>query len=896
MFRGLVAILIFVTSVSVSAAQTARVPQDRAIVPAGARDEPLLDFWDEELRLFGVAAAGQSIAHDLAARRDTNFRTQVIALDHADHRVGDLSLVYSPRQAGMPERFGFVSSLWGGVWELSDGASLKFWARVEDRRVDTEWAVQFVDRTGLLARGSVRGISGRWTEFTVDTADLIATDGFDWGAVEAVEFQADLSNRASVHLDGVRFESPAGVTGVTDKALSQRMAEAADTRDIRIADAFLRQASIAESDFPPPTGGRRSPQKLTTAFAMMMVNQDLETANRYLREELAESSVLTSWSLYEAPFLARFYLMFSAEQGRYPGRLTAETEALLLDTLWQRNEVKNDISLTRQSTWWLAGSENHDLQAKAVSLAASAIFMREPAYRERVYPNLGYGGGYYYGHAGYYGPEVDFAARSGGGRAENSDGAAYTPSDHYAAWVDFFQAYIVERGRRGFFLEHASLTYAKHSLGFLQIAGTATNDPALAELWDEFYTVYWADWAQTSISGVRGGPKTRHHGNLGGPSDTQTADLISFHLGGPANAGPYHYWNLLDDYELPAIVWRMALDRNAMGEFTVLSRGIGEEENQWPRPAGNERSLTVDTRSRFLRSTLVTPDYTLGTQMDHPGAVHSHLSIAGRWHGMTFAQSPEARIVVVGLPDQPDATGRPPPEWDMEMMLHTVHEGRTLVLQQARRWFAVSPEWFPADAGRYERPMGIWFGEAWDRRIERDGWVFVQSGNAYAAVRPVVWDADYERPLLSTGVGSQINFNKPFDSPTVRLLQDSYSWNEEGTIMQLRDRFAPVIIEASDTAHQPSLEAFIDEVLDNRLELHKTVVPGYHIMVYVGAGGEAREIVFNTGAPEIPTRGGQRVDYSRPMTWDSPFLSSEYLSGVVTLRFGDDQMIIDFTD
>jgi hypothetical protein len=114
--------------------------------------------------------------------------------------------------------------------------------------------------------------------------------------------------------------------------------------------------------------------------------------------------------------------------------------------------------------------------------------------------------------------------------------------------------------------------------------------------------------------------------------------------------------------------------------------------------------------------------------------------------------------------------------------------------------------------------------------------------------------------------------------------------------MELRDSFAPVLIEASTTEDHPNIEAFITDILDNRLELHKTVVPGWHILVYVGLGGDEREIVFNAGTTEIPTIGGEYVNYSHPMTWDSPFMSSEYLSGVVNLRFGDEELVINFTD
>lgn len=865
------------------------------VAPAAlASEDRLLDFWDEEVRVFGTAERGEWIDHDIHARRDANFRTDIVELDHADHQVGDLSLVYVPREAGMPERFGFVSSLWGQRWDLSGDMTLHFWTKVEDRRVRSRWGVQLVDSNGLTATGEVSGFSDDWAAFEVDVSALEAAEGFDFSSVMAVEFEVEFSNQARIHLDGVRFEGDR-LIGVTDKPLSQRMAEAAATRSIRIMDAFQRQAAIAEEDFPEAVNGRDHPQRLTTAFALMMVNEDLERANAYLREELDASSVLTVWSLFQTPLYVRFFNMFNGVDGRYPGRLEPETEALLLETLWDRNEVENDIALARQSTWWMQGSENHDLQAKASSLGSSTIFMDEPDFQNRVYPNYGFGAGYHYGHAGYYGPDVDFAQRIGGGRADLSDGEDYTPVEQQAAWVEFFREYITERGRRGFFLEHASRGYAKHSLGFLQLAGTITDDEDLNALWDEFYTVYWADWAQTSISGIRGGPKTRHHGDVGGPGDSGTADLISFHLGGPANASIWHYWDLLDDYELPEIVWRMVLDREAMGSFTSLSRGIGEEENVWPRPLGNERSLLVDTESRFLRSTYVTPDYTLGTQMDHPGAIHSHLSMAGRWHGMTFAQDMNARVVIVGRPDQPDARGRPV-EWDMEMVLQTAHSESTLIMQQARRWYAMHPEWFPADGQRYDRPFGVWFGNAWDQRVERDGWVFVQSGDAYAAVRPVTWDEEYERSLPSTGVGNQIHFNKPYDPPTVRILEASYSWNEDGTIMDVHDRYAPIVIDASTTADHPTLEAFIEDILDNRLELHKTVVPGFHILVYVGTGGEENEIVFNAGAPEIPTIGGEYVDYSHPRTWDSPFMQSEYQSGVVTLRFGEDELVVDLTD
>jgi hypothetical protein len=84
-------------------------------------------------------------------------------------------------------------------------------------------------------------------------------------------------------------------------------------------------------------------------------------------------------------------------------------------------------------------------------------------------------------------------------------------------------------------------------------------------------------------------------------------------------------------------------------------------------------------------------------------------------------------------------------------------------------------------------------------------------------------------------------------------------------------------------------------VLANPLRLYKTVVPGDHILVYTGCGDTAREITFNTGVSQIPTIGDEPVDYSYPMTFDSPYLKSTYKSGVVSINCGGENLVLDFS-
>ena len=781
----------------------------------------------------------------------------------------------------MQPNFGFVAGLWGERWNLSPDTNLRLWIKVQDEASQT-WGIRLVDADGLEAVGLLPDIEaiGEWQERTLALNALQASAGFDWGSTRLFEFEAPFGKEARIHLDGIRFECAGTIIGVTDKSLAQRMPEAKASRAIRIETALRKSASDKSSAVSGVVG----------AFAKMMLNEDLETANQLLVDELKKSSDGNAWSLLHTSLYCRFYYHFSNRNGKYPDRMAPETEALLLETLWDRTAVKNDIASARQSTWWLDGSENHDLNAKACNLVTSRIFMDEPDYKNRIYPDYGFGGGYHYGHAGYYGPGINAETRHGGGRANLADGNEYNARDHYKAWLAFMKTYFRERVERGFFLEYAAYGYTKHTLNVVDLVYQCSGDEELHRTLHDFLTLYWAEWAQVSISGVRGGPKTRHHHTV---YRSDTNGLINFHLGGSANAGVWWYWNLINDYELPAVVWRMALDRKGMGCYTYRARGVGEEENVLPRPLGTERSLVVDTDARFLKNTYVTPDYTLGTQMDHPSAVHSHLSISGRWHGMTFAQSVESRIVPVSVPLGVNKKGQKNP-YELEAMFQTVQLEHTLIVEQSRRWHAIHPDWFPTNTD-YNQPIGIWLGNAWDQREEEAGWIFVQRGNAYGAVRPVLWDEQFEREQKVKTEGNQVYFNAPHDGPTVKLRTDGYSWSEDGTILLLQDAHSPVIIEAGRLCDYPTLEAFKTDVLGNPIDLYKTVVPGDHILVYTGCGASAKEITINTGVSHIPTVGDDPVDYSYPMTFDSPYLKSEYKSGVVQIEFVGEKLELDFS-
>lgn len=849
--------------------------------------EKLLDFWDEETRLFGIAKIDENIDKNLAERLEIQYVSKSFSLDHATKKVGDLSIVYAPKKSGMAPKFGFVANLWlDKGWNLEPSDHLKFWLKVKGSNVPSNWKVRLVDNNGLKAEGIVSktNTSNEWKSISIPLKTLKAVKGFHWSSVKMCEFEVAFGTDNTIWMDGIQFKGNEKVIGVTDKTITQRRAEAENNKAARVKNALVEASKTGEAS------ESETLEYVVSAFAKMMLNVDLESANQILVDELKKSSDENAWSLLHTPLYCRFYFNFSNTHGKYPGRMTAETEKLLLKTLWERTAAKNDIFWARESTWYLDGSENHDLNAKACNLLTSRIFMNEPDYKDRTFPDYGFGGSYHYGHAGYYGAGIDSEIRHGGGRANLSDGKSYDAKAHYETWVDFFKTYFKGRVERGFFLEYGSPGYSKHSLNMVDLIHNYSGDQDLHNMLNDFLTLYWSEWAQVSISGVRGGPKTRHHSSV--MEANGTSNLISFHFGGAANGGVWWYWNLINDFKLPEIVWKMALDREGMGSYTYKSRGIGEEDNTKPRPLGAERSLVVDTDARFLKYTYVTPDYTLGTQMDHPSAVHSHLSVIGRWHGMTFSQSANARIVPVGLTNGANVKGKKSP-YDLEVKYQTAQYEKTLIVQQNRRWFAVHPEWWPTVID-YNQPVGIWCGTNWDKLVEKEGWVFVQSGNAYAAIRPVLWDEAYEKEHSTKTKGNQQFFNAPNDPPTLKIRTDAYAWNEDHTIMMLKDNHTPVIIEAARVADYSTIELFMADVLNNPIALYKTVVPGYNILVYTGCGNDAKEIVFNAGTPETPTTGGQNINYNYPMTFDSPYLKSQYKSGKVKIQFDGDSLHLDF--
>jgi hypothetical protein len=367
--------------------------------------------------------------------------------------------------------------------------------------------------------------------------------------------------------------------------------------------------------------------------------------------------------------------------------------------------------------------------------------------------------------------------------------------------------------------------------------------------------------------------------------------FAQFYFGGAGSAQGNDFTLLLSDYELKPIHWRLALDREGLGEFAFVSRRPGEEEGIWPRPLGTERSLVCDTESRFVRYSWITPDYILGCQMDHPGAIHSHLSSQARWQGIIFKGENGPRVFPTdtmkgenGNQEMVESKWGKPQVVKTKGFLRCVQHENVMLAQQARRWSQMNPDWFPAKS-IFDLDYGIHFGDQLDRVVEKAGWIFVEHGDAYLAVRPVMGEYAEGWTILKDDASPGL---------TSPVIDDSYDWSPDRKTIFLKDRYAGMIFEASRRVHHETLEAFMDDILDNPLVLDKTVVPGFHVLRYRGCGEDAPELYFNLANSEISMVGGERVDYAPDMLFDSPYLRSEYKSGLIAVRKGDEKLVLDF--
>lgn len=411
------------------------------------------------------------------------------------------------------------------------------------------------------------------------------------------------------------------------------------------------------------------------------------------------------------------------------------------------------------------------------------------------------------------------------------------PSEQREAWTTYLKAYIRQRAKFGGLVEFFS-QYYKYTLVTFFNSADFSSDSRLRELASSFLDVWLADWAEEQVNGIHGGSKARvYFSSLDIDPIGSQLGWLYFGIGtaSPSLRHPTFIAMVTSSYRPPSVVGKIATQVQARGSYEVRSRRPGLLD-----PSSPANLMHIDgPAGGILRYTYVTPSFVMGTSLfaRRPSRAWAPPSAQNRWNGMVLADSP--RHYIFASPAYPEGKGYRSiysSEWGIQ------YKG-TQVIQKLDGAFS-----------RGAGPMAVWFGEG--LKPEKDGdWIFFDA-HAFVAVRSVFGRLDERggapRSFLAT------------------------------------DQSSPIILHASARADFANFAAF------------KSAVKAAPLSSDGGAlrfrppGSPEAIIDFNYNSGALPQLNGKAINLVPDYVFDSPFMHARWGEGIVTIRFGHEQVTRDF--
>lgn len=567
------------------------------------------------------------------------------------------------------------------------------------------------------------------------------------------------------------------------------------------------------------------------ALAAYWLNEHADTADAaILHEQEKEFSASLKggdfhWHAY---ILERIYFLFARDSKHFPGRMSPAAEKALLEMLWQWAGPRCRLEMTQPGRdWWTWGSENHHAQAWSSFWGAAQIFARHPDYQNRRY----------------------------------ADGTA--PAAMAKGFTEYYKRFTRERAAKGLLVECNS-GYNKYTLGGWYNIADFSDDPVLRRRMGMLLELFWADWACDQIDGVRGGSRHRCYPGTDSTAGSSMEGMIwyPFGLGKDGNKHPSVMCAATTFWRPSALVMELAHDAAGRGVYESVSRRPGLAQ---PRKEGDPiPNYATDPKHPFfvaqglyplapeggglLRYTYSTPDFVIGTSMveARPREDWTSISSQNRWEGVIFAGSPTARIFTQALT---------PKRGSIYNAQWSVQKRGVLIVQR-----------LTASNAKGQR---VWF-DGGLRRVEKEGWIFAEAPRAFAAVRVVSGETNWEADSLDQHHAKKGS-------------TDAGEW------LNLKNAFAPVIIEVARKADCAGFEAFQRATLANPLKMEKGRLD-------YTSGLNKTTLTLFTDYSRPPLVDGTPVNYAPQRLYDSPFIQGDFGSGVVTIRKGEKKETLDFNN
>lgn len=416
----------------------------------------------------------------------------------------------------------------------------------------------------------------------------------------------------------------------------------------------------------------------------------------------------------------------------------------------------------------------------------------------------------------------------------------HTVTEHHEAWTAWVTEYLRQRGRKGMTVEIDSPSYVSATLGAIYFIHDLAGDPELQRLAGQYMTLFWALWAEQQIDGVNGGAKARCYPDSAERAGNPLGAAAWYVLGSddhPQPKRPPAATYLTTDWQIPDVVLDIAFDVSGRGDYEIIQRKPGLRPAEKIEPS-YKIHLAPDAPA-LVRYTYATPDFIMGSLFCDalPTEAWNAISSQNRWHGAIFAGHPNARLY---------------PYCETKKSHYNAHwaaqKHGTLIAQKLKTSKNVTQH-------------RVWFSrEGLSEPIQEGPWHFVEADSAYAAVRVVSGEAAFE----GEGTG------------------------QRARILTCADDLSPVILEVARKAGFPDFKTFRETVRAQPFAFDGTV------LTYTGLSSD--RFTFFADQSEPPQINGQPIDLGPEKVYDSPFVQSDWDSGVVTIQFGDKKQVLNFNE
>lgn len=547
------------------------------------------------------------------------------------------------------------------------------------------------------------------------------------------------------------------------------------------------------------------------AFKCFWLNEDIKGANAALLENANyyigyPRAYKDKDSFYwAADELCKIVEFFGSNGVKKKGLIQKDVEERIFLMMWQYSTMQSRVSKAEYSennTWHIDESENHHVQRFYAAWHFAKFLMSHPDYASKKY----------------------------------NDG--HTAKEHFDAWNKYIKVWTRERGRKGLFIEMANDSYGLETLkGVYNFYDFGDNE--LKSLSKQLLDLYWAAWSQEQMNSVRAGAKSRVYPYEAAKGRTPFRKMAWYYLG--TNEINYPYNNLFtlitSDYRMPLLVMDIALNTKERGVYEIKQRRLGRAEKGFFTPP----DYHVLENDGLLRYTYCTPQFMAGSFMCEARPYEDWVLISSqnRWAGIVFAGDADTRIYAHCK------TGKDNRAYNQ---FWTVQEKGAMIFHKLDSVFH----------SRGTKDMRMWISKAglgnW---VERKGWIFVESGGAYVALRCV---------------------------------GDGYTIQEEkgGYWVVGNNSYSPFVVEVSLKDKFISYADF-----QRRIESRKCTIEGNKV-IYNSLTDDVLTIPLDYKG--LPTVNGCEIDVTPTWGMNSPFVKSVFGSGIVTVEKDGKSLVLNFNE